>query len=454
VALAQRALTRNGTWDGGNFTAQVLRWVDRWYVVVVVAMWTLMPEARRLVDWQMGYNSLAIIALLPTLSLVPSLFALFSRNGKPVPASVSLTAWLFVGAFAYAFVVAVALNNLISGTYELVEYLLPLTFAIWLLRSTGLTAEENIARLSTGLLILGGLSALYGLVQYAAPPAWDVVWVQNSNLVSIGTPVPFGLRIFGTLNAPGPYADVLIAALLLNLRFVQAGQWWRILLMTPIIAALGLSLVRADWVALILGIGVYIVLSPGRKKILVPLIFITAISTGVLLNLNTLFGSSSDATQQVSDRLSTFGNLQEDTSAQARGDIFSYTWNTFIAEPFGQGLGVVGTSTKLGKGQETVSFDNGFLARLFEMGIIGFPLYMATLGMALVVTLRAWLRAQRAGDRRIMEIMTASIAFQFALIVLDSAGDHHGGFIGCLFWAVFVLSLQLGSKASSPVTQG
>ena len=454
MAIAQRALTRNQTRDRGNFTSRVLRWLGRWYLVFVVAMWTLIPEARRLVDWEMGYNSLAIVALLPTISLIPLLFALFFRNDKPVPTYVKITAWLFAGAFIYAFVVAFALSNLISGTYEFVEYILPLIFGIWLLRSTGLTAEESIGRLSTSLLVFGGISALYGLIQYAAPPPWDVVWVENSNLASIGTPVPFGLRIFGTLNAPGPYADVLVAALLLNLRFVQAGQWWRILVMTPIIAALGLSLVRADWVALVLGIGVYVVLSPARKKILVPLIFITAISTGVLLNLNTLFGSSSNATQQFSDRLSTFGNLQEDTSAQARGDIFSYTWNTLIAEPFGQGLGVVGTSTKLGKGQETVSFDNGFLARLFEMGIIGFPLYMATLGTALVVTLRAWLRAQRAGDRRIMEIMTASIAFQFALIVLDSAGDHHGGFIGCLFWAVFVLSLQLGSKASSPVTQG
>ncbi|MDF9715016.1 hypothetical protein INN71_12890 [Nocardioides sp. ChNu-153] len=49
----------------------------------------------------------------------------------------------------------------------------------------------------------------YGLVQFQFLPSWDRAWMVASNLSSIGAPVPGQVRVFGSLESPGPYALVL-----------------------------------------------------------------------------------------------------------------------------------------------------------------------------------------------------------------------------------------------------
>ena len=61
---------------------------------------------------------------------------------------------------------------------------------------------------------------------------------------SIGKPAPFEVRIFGTLNSPGPYADMLAASLLVALGASGRLPW---LAGMPAVVALLLSLVRAAW---------------------------------------------------------------------------------------------------------------------------------------------------------------------------------------------------------------
>ncbi|MFW6772739.1 hypothetical protein ACOACO_00515 [Nocardioides sp. CPCC 205120] len=51
--------------------------------------------------------------------------------------------------------------------------------------------------------------ASYGLIQFQFLPSWDRAWMIASDLNSIGAPLPGQVRVFGSLESPGPYALVL-----------------------------------------------------------------------------------------------------------------------------------------------------------------------------------------------------------------------------------------------------
>ncbi|MGQ9873077.1 hypothetical protein [Leptodesmis sp.] len=56
----------------------------------------------------------------------------------------------------------------------------------------------------------------------------------NSKSVAFGTPEPLGIRVFSTMNSPGPFATVMMAGLVLlftsrsSIRFVGAGAGYRL----------------------------------------------------------------------------------------------------------------------------------------------------------------------------------------------------------------------------------
>ena len=56
---------------------------------------------------------------------------------------------------------------------------------------------------------------LYGIYQYVVVPEWEKLWLLGSGMdSSSGSPVPYGLRVWSTLNSFGVYADMIATALL------------------------------------------------------------------------------------------------------------------------------------------------------------------------------------------------------------------------------------------------
>ena len=52
---------------------------QRWFPALLLTLWVFVPELRRLVDWQVGYNSLPVINVIPIVALVPLVF-IFPRR--------------------------------------------------------------------------------------------------------------------------------------------------------------------------------------------------------------------------------------------------------------------------------------------------------------------------------------------------------------------------------------
>ena len=420
-----------------------MRW---YYIVAVFGAYLYAPEVRRVFDWRSGFSAISIISILPLLLLVPAAY-LAPKLLRSAGRDLAICVWLWIGAFAYGYAIAIASNNLIAGSYTLALFMLPPAFGIFL-AAMGWPASLLYDRIANLLLTLAVPAAVYGIFQFIAPPPWDVAWILSANIDSIGQPHAFAFRPFGTLNAPGPFADCLAMVLILNFPKLDFRSRLRLFQFAVITAALVLTLVRSAWIAAVIGIVAYVLLSPGRGRNITILIGV-ALAIGLFAaNVGTLLGSTG-AADTLSTRFSSFSNFAADESFQVRVTYFGARLSEAIAEPLGQGLGLLGTAAKLGTSGATLDFDNGYIARLTELGYFGTTLYLATIGSALFFAVRQWRRARSAKHIDAIRVTSAVIALQVALIFLDTSSDHHNALNGVFFW--ISVAIAAGAPALAQV---
>jgi hypothetical protein len=240
---------------------------------------------------------------------------------------------------------------------------------------------------------------------------------------SIGKPEPFKIRIFSTLNSPGPFAMVLMAGLLIM--FTKKGLVAR-LGMAPGYVALLLSMVRTAWGAWIFALIFVIrrITGPMRRR-LVMLVFLGAILCVPLM----LIGPISE---QVGGRVSTLGNLEEDGSLGARVGVYERA--VFIlTRPIGLGLGSLGGAAQFGVGRR-VALDSGLLAIPYVLGWPGSLLFFGGLFMMVRVVMRT---RQHESDE--FGIFAGSIALAFMAALLFA--NQLIGPKGMVVWAFLALAL-------------
>jgi len=409
------------------------------YACVVLFVWAFAPGLRRIVDWRTSFSSISLISVLPLVALAPAAYLLLLGNGsgRYLDRRLIYAAWLWLGGFLYAYAVGLAAGNYVSATYAFVGFTIPLAFALWLAASDE-PASLVYRRIAATMLGLATALAAYAFYQFAAPPPWDLAWMQRTKLVSIGIPAPFLFRPFSTLNAPGPFADFLIVAILLNLPRLRGANALRFAQLALCLGALGITLVRADWLALLVGTAAYVVLSPGKARNLTVVAVLAIVAGLFIANAPALLGSSR-AGLDLQRRLDTLSDLQSDTSYRERQRYFGDALTTAVDQPTGEGLGVIGTAAKLGNAGSTVDFDNGFIARFTEMGYFGTACYLATLVTTLTLAFRRWRALSQAGLRDDAGVAAACVAIQLAFFLLDVSSDHHEQLGGLFYW----LSLAL-----------
>jgi O-antigen ligase len=414
---------------------------ERWYLPVLLTIWAFAPGLRRVVDWQVGRTPLSIISILPMLALLPLVVVVFrsafmSRVQLPFKALTYL--WLF--GFVYAFVVAFAAGGRLGPIYDFAQFCLPLLVGAWVILRPA-SRSQTFATLTTTMLWLGAIVSGYGIYQYVAPPPWDVAYVNNANQISLGVPEPYQLHPFSVLNSPGTLSLFLAVAILLSLGRLSLRRPWALMSVTLCVAALILTNVRSAWLALVVGVVAYLILSPRRGRTFVSLGAVALVSLVLLLNASTLLGGA-DTTSQLQARFSSLGNVENDESVTARREESNFALRQALEEPLGQGLGTVGGAVKLGGGGGSMVLDNGYLSRLLEMGIAGFICYLAALAFAVIFGLRALVRGFRNGDRRLQEIALAGLSVQAALLGLDLSSDYHNALPGMFFWLVVGLAIR------------
>jgi len=410
-------------------------------IYVVFTLTALMPEVRRLIDWKTGFAVVSILSIVPLIALVPFAFIDVMTWFRDVPRAVGVCAWLWFGVFTYSLAVGFFQVGKLPALYTYVGFVLPMAFGVWIstLRSDATTLYDRVADF---IFNLTTPIAVYALIQYTILPAWDAAWMRSANISSMGVAVPFEFRPFGTLNSHGPFADWLIFALIVNLPRLSRMRPPAMVQTALMLIVLALTQVRSSWLGLLIGLLVFVALSPRRIRNLSFIAVSGVIGFVVLSNVSTLLGNAT-AGNSVFSRFSTLSDLSHDTSYNDRTRYFGTILANAAERPTGEGLGDIGTASKLGASGATTDFDNGYVGRFVEMGTLGFLGYAVTLVLAFGFSVCYWLRAARLGLEHEAAIGAAIVATQVVLLFLDVASDHHGGFTGIYFWMTLAFAARV-----------
>ena len=210
------------------------------------------PFLRRVVDVSAGYDPSGIMIAGPLVALLvvaPRVIARLSDGRRLDPAL-----WPFIVAAAcllYAIVLTMVQGDLAQALSGALKWGAPLTYGFWLHGEAG--RDPSLVRAAARVsMILAPALGVYGLLQYVDPPVWDRFWMVNTSIASIGRPEPYQVRVFSMMDAPAGYATFTAAALLL----LGFGRSRRALVLAaaPSMLGLMLSMYRAAWTALALGL--------------------------------------------------------------------------------------------------------------------------------------------------------------------------------------------------------
>ncbi|WP_322011899.1 glucose-6-phosphate isomerase [Paraburkholderia sp. J12] len=398
------------------------------YIGFMWWLWFLSPEVRRLADYGKGaFTPTSLIQVAPLavtmisgISLLRYYPLLAQRRGLPL-----LLALLGI---AYAFVVGVVANGPAAAAYDLANWVYPLLIGFHIMVLTRQYPECRDTIVNTfiyGMLVMGA----YGLVQFFVMPPWDAMWMIGSDMNSQGDPVPYGVRVFSTMNSSGPFAFAMMGAMVFVMAAKHRVRW--------VAAAFGffsfaLSLVRSTWGGWAIAMLIQLMKSSNRVRIrIVASAFVLAAVCVPLL----MVGPVADRMQQ---RLNTLTNLSDDQSYEARNQFYAEFAKTAFTDVTGEGLGATGASTKLSSNNGELgkygSFDSGVMNIPFVLGWPGTLLYLCGVLWLMVRAVRAALRMPE--DRYACACLSLALSI-FAMLVFTNSLVGTGGLL--LFSSVFSL---------------
>ncbi len=298
------------------------------YVGFACWLFFLTPFVRRLVDFRAGWIPATAVLLAPVLTLcapalwlVPEWRVILRRRAAPLVCALALCAYAsLIGLFHFPLALVVQ---------DLVLWTSPLVFALVVLLNGDRVAELATAFETAfvyGLLVVG----IYGIYQFFFLPAWDVLWIEQMKLVSIGLPEPTKARVFSTMNSPQVMASFLVAGILLaynsrhRLRYVAI----------PVgLLSLVLSQARSGWIAMLAGSVYLLIKLPVKQKMhLVVGLFLSSMALLIAVQ-------NPDLNDVVSKRFSTLFDGKNDGSYMDRVDGYKGVLLGFQDDPYGLGMG-------------------------------------------------------------------------------------------------------------------
>jgi hypothetical protein len=375
-------------------------------------IWFATGFIRRLADYRSGYTEPSPLLLAPYLVTALTLFTVLrylpkaNREGG-LPFILALTGVL------YGFLIGLINHPPFEAARGFLDWLTPLTFGFHLLVNWQNFPRyyQNIQRTFVwGILVMG----IYGIAQYVLAPEWDRLWLINSGMTSSGgTPVPFGMRVFSTMNSVEPFSAVMAAGLLLlfnrpgvlNLFASGAGY-----------LAFLLSLARSAWIGWLAGL-LTLGSSLKAKNQMRLAVTISAIAL-IVIPLTTLEPFSTT----INTRVQTLSNVQEDGSYIERAGFFSIASDQAFTNLLGNGI-------------NNQSYDSALLGSFLNLGWIGTVLYFS--GMLLFV-LKLF---QNSDDSSSLVAGTARAVVVSCLIRIPVNGTSILGVGGLLLWSFLALNV-------------
>ena len=392
-------------------------------------IWFITPFMRRIVDYQVGqFSSVSLVMLTPYLV---SLFALFTffRFGMLLKKRMYLPYLLMIGGIMYGYAIGIIKSGVFGASFNLIEWICPLLLGFHVLVNWKNYLQHRYIVRSTftmGVFVMG----VYGIFQFISPAPWDTFWMVNSGMTSIGHPEAFKVRVFSTLNAPGPFAMTLMVGLML---LFDGKSLFSKITIVPGYASFLLAMVRGAWGGWV--ITLLFVISKLSGALRTRLIGLLVFGIVLILPLQ-FFGPASTGATRVGDRIETIGNLQEDGSFKHRMGMYQTRTLAFITNPLGNGLGYIGGGSRNDEGQ-TRNLDSGILALFVMLGWLGTGLYVAGIVIMMrdIMKDRQWYNDQFA-------IIACGVGLSY--IILMVFANQVINLKGVIIWTF--LSLSLASR--------
>jgi hypothetical protein len=396
----------------------------------VLWLWFLSPFLRRVAEFQSGWR--LVSPILATPLLVTALCGLtVVRQLRELPRADLFPFTVGLAGCFVGFVVGMPLNGVRAASYGLGTWIAPLLFGIYLqlhwrhypaFRSALLTA------CAWGLIVIGA----YGVWQYLDPPAWDRWWMIESEMGSIGRPLPRQVRVFSMLNAPATLAIGMLAGILLLVTSRHPLRWPAVVSAS---LALLLSRVRSVWVVGAVAILILFKRLPGRQRIYFLLVLVALLP---VVQLALSYGGMDEG---VRSRAETLTDISEDRSYQARMAFALRAAEEVLNDPLGRGLGASGGAANLMTERGAVVFDNGVLDIIWSLGWLGGALFLWAV---------AWTcsRSRHASQEYRDGFSAAALSVVLAVAALLATNNSLNGLGGIFFWGLAGL-LQGGARLGS-----
>lgn len=366
------------------------------FLIFVLWLWLLTPEVRRITNYTGGWLPDDPIMAAPGIA---SLIAARGLIGRRLPQHAAPLVLMLV-ALGYGFLVGTVQAGPSAALAGLVYWLPPVLVGL-LAMSTAVSPRElhgAVGHIAVwGTLVLG----VYGLVQFVVLPEWDAAWMVASELTTIGSPEPQKVRVFSTMNSPGPLAVALSGLLVaLSIRRSRLG----IVAAAAGVAVLGLSQVRSGWVGWVVGLGTLAVIARGGGKRSLALVAIPVFVVA------TFGGTVEETIRERFDQTTQAG--ASDDSLTARLRFHREMVPEALADPIGNGIGSTGVaSSQAGPDADALgTFDGAIPEALFALGGMVGSLYLIATAMIVWSAVRG--AHHRGPPARVAAAATTAIAVQ------------------------------------------
>ncbi|MBB4066542.1 O-antigen ligase domain-containing protein [Gellertiella hungarica] len=381
-----------------------------------LVLFSFAPFIRRIVDNGAGYDELGLMLIGPLMALLVPVVELRRLLDPREPLDIRFGPLLLAGAcIVYAGILSLLQGKMNDAASGLLKWLTPVLYgAVLVLRAN---RDEMLDAAVRAFFVILPLTGLYGILQYVDPQAWDRYWMEFAPILSIGQPVPYGVRVFSTMNSPASFASFTAAGLLL-VAFLRSG-WVSFFVAAPSMLALLLSLYRTAWLSMALALLFCLLFARTRGKAQMIAVAL-AIAGAVAVTIPPF----SDV---IGDRLATLGQGSQDGSFQERLTQYSTLWSLPDSSLIGNGF----TITDVGSAGQ-MPIDGMIIACWLMMGIVFGILCLCAFFWAIG---RAVIRALLERSRQAIMIgaMAMGSMLQMPLANISAAEA------GFLFWSFVVL---------------
>ena len=368
------------------------------YLTMTLWLWSTTALVRRLIDYHAGFDPVNFILGTPEFVSLLTVWAIF--NSRELMRHRETIIGLFITVpILYGIGVSFVQGQIISGIIGSADWIGPPLYYFFVIAHWRRIREfEPVLTKFLGINI--AVISAYTIFQFVTAPPWDAAWLTNSAMTGMGSPEPFQMRIFGSLNASGILADWVGTALLLFLHFKNR--------ITPLLVPICAMLVILSFARSAAGavLAAYLVAALlGRGGIFKMLLIGTV---GVVISLSVISVLLPQVNDMIVQRAQSVQDLDQDNSADVRQGIYANTPRLIAAAPFGLGIGAIGRGAVSQQNNSDLAIiDSGPLGVYLPLGWVAGTVYFT--GIILMVV-QAWSAARSTRSSAAIALTAAAVS--------------------------------------------